>query len=39
MYDFAIIGGGIVGIGQLYPSVRILVLEKENSWALHQNRF
>jgi len=29
MYDFAIIGGGIVGIGQLYPSVRILVLEKK----------
>ncbi|MBE9190605.1 L-2-hydroxyglutarate oxidase [Gloeocapsopsis crepidinum LEGE 06123] len=43
MYDFAIIGGGIVGlstgmtIGQLYPSARILVLEKENSWALHQS--
>jgi len=43
MYDFAIICGGIVGlsigmtIGQLYPRARILVLEKENSWALHQS--
>jgi L-2-hydroxyglutarate oxidase len=42
MYDFAIIGGGIVGlstgmaIGQKYPNARILVLEKENQWAFHQ---
>ncbi|WP_088242532.1 L-2-hydroxyglutarate oxidase [Calothrix rhizosoleniae] len=42
MYDFAIIGGGIVGlstgmaIGQRYPDARILVLEKESSWAFHQ---
>lgn len=42
MYDFAIIGGGIVGLstglalGQRYPDARILVLEKESRWAFHQ---
>ncbi|BAZ17329.1 FAD dependent oxidoreductase [Calothrix sp. NIES-4071] len=42
MYDFAIIGGGIVGLstamtlGKRYPDARILVLEKENNWAFHQ---
>lgn len=42
MYDFAIVGGGIVGLAvgmtltQKYPSARILVLEKENHWAGHQ---
>lgn len=42
MYDFAIIGGGIVGLStgmalsQSYPQARILVLEKENQWAFHQ---
>jgi L-2-hydroxyglutarate oxidase len=42
MYDFAIIGGGIVGlstamaIGQRSPQSRILVLEKESQWAFHQ---
>jgi len=42
MYDFAIIGGGIVGlstgmaINQHYPGARILVLEKESRWAFHQ---
>ncbi|MGG6293848.1 L-2-hydroxyglutarate oxidase [Leptolyngbya sp. AN02str] len=42
MYDFAIIGGGIVGLstamalGKRYPDARILVLEKESSWAFHQ---
>lgn len=42
MYDFAIVGGGIVGlstalaIGQRYPHARILVLEKESRWAFHQ---
>ncbi|EKQ70562.1 putative dehydrogenase [Leptolyngbyaceae cyanobacterium JSC-12] len=42
MYDFAIIGGGIVGLstgmalGQCYPNARILVLEKESQWAFHQ---
>jgi L-2-hydroxyglutarate oxidase len=41
-FDFAIIGGGIVGLstgmalGQRYPEARILVLEKEQSWAYHQ---
>lgn len=42
MYDFAIIGGGIVGLssgmalGKRYPDARILVLEKESQWAFHQ---
>jgi len=42
MYDYAIVGGGIVGLatamslGQRYPSARILVLEKESQWAFHQ---
>jgi L-2-hydroxyglutarate oxidase len=42
MYDFAIIGGGIVGLatgmalGQRYPDASILVLEKEDNWAFHQ---
>jgi (S)-2-hydroxyglutarate dehydrogenase len=42
MYDFAIIGGGIVGLssamalGKRYPDARILVLEKEGKWAFHQ---
>ena len=42
MYDFAIVGGGIVGlstamaIAQRYPHSRIAVLEKESSWAFHQ---
>ncbi|QYX33732.1 L-2-hydroxyglutarate oxidase [Sphaerospermopsis torques-reginae] len=42
MYDFAIIGGGIVGLstamalGSRYPDARILVLEKESQWAFHQ---
>ena len=42
MYDFAIIGGGIVGLatgaalGRKYPFARILLLEKEASFAQHQ---
>jgi L-2-hydroxyglutarate oxidase len=42
MYDFAIVGGGIVGLasalalGKRYPSARIVVLEKESNWAFHQ---
>ena len=42
MYDFAIIGGGIVGLStamalsQKYPSKKIILLEKEASWAAHQ---
>jgi (S)-2-hydroxyglutarate dehydrogenase len=42
MYDFAIAGGGIVGLstgmalGQRYPTARILLLEKEPTWAFHQ---
>lgn len=42
MYDFAMVGGGIVGLstamalGRRYPDARILVLEKENCVAYHQ---
>jgi L-2-hydroxyglutarate oxidase len=42
MYDFAIIGGGIVGLstgmalGLRYPNARIVVLEKESNWSEHQ---
>ncbi len=42
MYDFVIIGGGIVGLstalalGQRYPDCRLAVLEKESTWAYHQ---
>lgn len=42
MYDFAIIGGGIVGLstamtlGKRYPNAQILVIEKESNWAFHQ---
>lgn len=42
MYDFTIIGGGIVGLTtalsfmECYPQSKILVLEKEDSWAKHQ---
>ncbi|WP_414624733.1 L-2-hydroxyglutarate oxidase [Calothrix sp. CCY 0018] len=42
MYDFVIVGGGIVGLstsmalGERYPKAKILVLEKENQVAFHQ---
>ncbi|WP_082235718.1 L-2-hydroxyglutarate oxidase [Halobacillus massiliensis] len=42
MYDFVIIGGGIVGLAtayslnKKYPTAKIAVLEKEPSWASHQ---
>ncbi len=42
MYDFAIIGGGIVGLatgaalGRKYPFARILLVEKEVGFAQHQ---
>ncbi len=41
-YDYAVIGGGIVGlsaalhIGQKYPRARILLVEKESTLAQHQ---
>lgn len=41
-YDFTIVGGGIVGLSvamaltERYPSTRLLVIEKESSWAAHQ---
>jgi (S)-2-hydroxyglutarate dehydrogenase len=42
MHDFAIVGGGIVGLStglalsRRYPDASILLLEKEKSWACHQ---
>jgi L-2-hydroxyglutarate oxidase len=42
MFDFAIVGGGIVGLStglalkRRYPAGRILLLEKEQGWACHQ---
>jgi L-2-hydroxyglutarate oxidase len=42
LYNFAVIGGGIVGLataralGERYPDARILLLEKEQSLASHQ---
>lgn len=42
MYDFAIIGGGIVGLStamaltQKFPHKKIVLLEKESLWAFHQ---
>src|SRR5206468_38662 len=42
MYDFAIVGGGIVGLstgmalGKRFPHADILILEKEKGWATHQ---
>jgi len=42
LYDFAIVGGGIVGLStgmalaRRFPHAAILVLEKEASWATHQ---
>lgn len=42
MYNFTIIGGGIVGLStamalsQKFPSAKIALLEKEASWAAHQ---
>lgn len=41
-YDYAIVGGGIVGLAtamklsQMLPSAKITVVEKESSWAYHQ---
>jgi L-2-hydroxyglutarate oxidase len=42
MYDFAIVGGGIVGLSvgkallERTPEARVVVVEKENHWAAHQ---
>ncbi|PMX74196.1 FAD-dependent oxidoreductase, partial [Pseudomonas sp. GW456-12-1-14-LB2] len=42
MYDFIIVGGGILGMStamqlkQLYPDKRMLLLEKESEPAQHQ---
>ena len=42
MYDFSIIGGGIIGLStamaltKRFPAAKIIVVEKENGWAHHQ---
>ncbi len=42
MYNYIIVGGGIVGLstamalGQRFPNAKIALLEKEASWAAHQ---
>ncbi|ERI05962.1 L-2-hydroxyglutarate oxidase [Aneurinibacillus aneurinilyticus] len=42
MYDFAIVGGGIVGLStgmaltKRYPGAKIVMIEKEKDWAHHQ---
>src|SRR5690554_1909693 len=42
MYDFAIVGGGIVGLSvakalmEKYPDAKLLLLEKESELAMHQ---
>ena len=42
MYDFIVIGGGIVGLAtarnllQSYPRAKLLILDKESHWAFHQ---
>lgn len=42
MHDYAIIGGGIVGLSvgmhltERFPDARVLVIEKEDVWAAHQ---
>ncbi len=42
IYDYAVVGGGIVGLsvamtlGQRFPDAKILLLEKEAEWAFHQ---
>jgi len=42
MYDFIVIGGGIVGLStgmtlsQRYPQAKLLILEKEKQWSFHQ---
>jgi L-2-hydroxyglutarate oxidase len=42
MYDYAIVGGGIVGLSvgmhltERFPDARVLLVEKEDHWAAHQ---
>lgn len=42
MYDFAIVGGGIIGLStgmaltKRYPGAKIVMIEKEKDWAHHQ---
>jgi len=43
MYDFAIVGGGIVGLATAtellarHPGAKLLLIEKESTWAAHQS--
>jgi L-2-hydroxyglutarate oxidase len=43
MYDFTIVGGGIVGLStamalsQKHPQAKLAVLEKESTWGFHQS--
>ena len=43
MYDFAVIGGGSVGVSSAraflgrYPGASVVVLDKESGWAHHQS--
>ena len=42
MYNYIVVGGGIVGLStamaliQRFPAAKIALLEKEASWAAHQ---
>ncbi|MFP3490598.1 FAD-dependent oxidoreductase, partial [Staphylococcus sp. SIMBA_130] len=42
MYDYLVIGGGIVGLStalsirQRYPNATLAIVEKEKEWASHQ---
>ena len=42
MFDFAIVGGGIVGLStgmaltKRFPNAKIVMIEKEKDWAQHQ---
>ena len=42
MFDFAIVGGGIVGLStgmaltKRFPGAKIVMIEKEKDWAQHQ---
>src|SRR5579884_1812783 len=43
MYDFCVVGGGVVGLAtaksllQRFPAAAILLIEKEHDFALHQS--
>lgn len=43
LYDYAVVGGGIVGLAtaaellRLHPGKRVILIEKEEHWAAHQS--